>query len=99
MENEDNIVDLLATIRQGFVALSEAMKSTSDAVLAARETAERWDALIVEGVENAIWRIATNATSAPCADFYDAIQKGVADGVRNIDIEGALRGIKTQTER
>ena len=33
------------------------------------------------GVQRAIWQIATNATSMPCADFYDAIARGCAKGV------------------
>ena len=31
-----------------------------------------------QGVADAIWRIATNGTDMPSADFYDAIKEGVA---------------------
>jgi len=34
---------------------------------------------ISKGVYNAIWDIATNATHAPCGDFYASIEKGVKD--------------------
>lgn len=30
---------------------------------------------VSEGVENAIWAMITNATSCPCTDFYETIQK------------------------
>jgi len=30
---------------------------------------------VSEGVENAIWSMITNATTCPCTDFYDTIQK------------------------
>lgn len=36
---------------------------------------------IRDGVADAIWRIATNATDMPCADFYAAIAKGAEEGV------------------
>ena len=31
----------------------------------------------VIAIQDAIWKIATNATSALCADFYDSIKEGV----------------------
>ena len=34
---------------------------------------------IAEGVRRAVWDIATNATDAPCQDFYEYIQKGVKE--------------------
>ena len=30
---------------------------------------------VSEGVENAIWSMITNATTCPCIDFYETIQK------------------------
>jgi hypothetical protein len=42
--------------------------------------AELLDA-ISRGVADAIWRVATNATQAPCADFFASIEDGVAIGV------------------
>ena len=46
-----------------------------------RLTKEELMLAISRGVSDAIWRIANNATDMPCTDFYDAIQKGAADGV------------------
>ena len=37
---------------------------------------------ISKGVERAIWRIATNATSAPCADFYESIKCGIKEAIK-----------------
>ena len=55
-----------------------------DAVQLDRATAESdmnelLDA-IRAGVHDAVWAMITNATMAPCADFYDAVQEGVAEG-------------------
>jgi len=36
---------------------------------------------ISEGVRAAMWDMITNATMAPCADFFDAVQDGVAAGI------------------
>ncbi len=36
------------------------------------------------GTYSAIWQIATNATDAPCADFYDSIENGVKKSMDNI---------------
>ena len=41
---------------------------------------ELFDA-IRAGVHDAIWRMITNATDMPCADFYEMIQKGVEKGI------------------
>jgi hypothetical protein len=35
------------------------------------------------GVADAMWRMMTDATDAPCADFYDMIKKGVEKGFSN----------------
>jgi hypothetical protein len=37
-------------------------------------------AAIRAGVHDAMWKMITNATQAPCADFYDAVKDGVAAG-------------------
>jgi hypothetical protein len=39
---------------------------------------------IRRGVENAIWQMITNATHAPCADFYEAIQAGVTAAMEKL---------------
>jgi hypothetical protein len=41
---------------------------------------------IREGVGDAIFRIATNNTDMPCADFYEAIKQGVAEALKNKDL-------------
>lgn len=45
-------------------------------------------AAIEEGTKNAIWQVATNATGAPCADFYDSIKKGVENSMINVVVDG-----------
>jgi hypothetical protein len=35
---------------------------------------------IRDGVADAMWRMITNATDMPCADFYDFVKDGVAEG-------------------
>jgi hypothetical protein len=42
--------------------------------------AELLDA-ITEGVRAAMWNMITNATMAPCADFFAAVEDGVATGI------------------
>lgn len=42
------------------------------------------------GVADGIFRIATNATDMPCADFYDAIKEGVRDAVIRIAFHGCI---------
>lgn len=41
---------------------------------------------ISKGVENAIWRMITNATDMPCADFYEAIQNAATKAFDNVTI-------------
>ena len=41
---------------------------------------------IRQGTQDSIWQIATNATSAPCADFYDMIKQGVKEGTENLTV-------------
>ncbi len=36
---------------------------------------------ISEGVYHAIWQMITNDTSAPCADFFETVKQGVAQGI------------------
>ena len=35
-----------------------------------------------QGVYDAVWAIATNATDAPCSDFYDMIKNGVKEAIQ-----------------
>ena len=37
---------------------------------------------IRDGVRDAMWRMITNATSMPCADFYATVKDGVEAGIR-----------------
>lgn len=39
---------------------------------------------IREGVSDAIWRIATNATGTPCADFFEMIKEGMKEGMESL---------------
>ena len=43
-----------------------------------------------EGVAAAMWRMMTNATDAPCADFYEAITNGIAKGIEEAAAKGYL---------
>jgi hypothetical protein len=36
------------------------------------------------GVSDAMWRMVTNATDAPGADFYDAVKQGIAEGIKSV---------------
>lgn len=49
---------------------------------------------VSDGVQKAFWKLFTNDTDAPCADFYDAISKGVAKGFEetfsSIDLEKVI---------
>jgi hypothetical protein len=42
---------------------------------------------ISDGVQAGIFKIATNNSSMPCADFYDSIQKGVEVALENFTPE------------
>jgi hypothetical protein len=37
-----------------------------------------------QGVRDAMWKLMTNATQMPCADFYEAIQEGTAEGIARV---------------
>ena len=37
---------------------------------------------IREGVHDAIWGMIANTTTAPCADFFAAVEDGVAAGIK-----------------
>jgi hypothetical protein len=37
-----------------------------------------------EGVAGAVWRVATNATDMPSADFFASIEEGAAEGVARL---------------
>jgi len=38
---------------------------------------ERIYQAIREGVSDAVWAMITNATSAPCKDFYASVEEGI----------------------
>lgn len=72
----------------------EMFKATKDgikeALLTMTESGDGWSGLIRtdqfmeairSGVSDGIWRIATNATQMPCADFYEMIKEGVKEGM------------------
>jgi hypothetical protein len=40
-------------------------------------TKEELQEAISEGVERAFWRMITNATAMPTADFFDSVEQGV----------------------
>jgi hypothetical protein len=40
---------------------------------------------ITEGVRRAFWDMITNATGAPCADFFDSVKAGVKEAVEGMD--------------
>jgi hypothetical protein len=42
---------------------------------------------IREGIADGLWRVATNATSMPCHDFYASIQDGVEAAVERVQRE------------
>lgn len=49
---------------------------------------------IQRGMYDAIWSVATNATGAPCADFYDFIKDGVKEAVEQLGSEVKLKVVK-----
>jgi hypothetical protein len=46
---------------------------------------------IRDGVAEAMWRMITNATDAPCADFYNFVKDGVAEGIKRLDLGDTLK--------
>lgn len=50
-------------------------------------TKQEYIEAIKEGVARGIFRIASNATDMPCADFYDSIKKGVENAIGYLDVE------------
>ena len=40
---------------------------------------------VTEGVRRAFWDMITNATQAPCADFFDSVKDGVKEAVERMD--------------
>ena len=46
---------------------------------------------IRDGVADAMWRMITNATDVPCADFYDFVKDGVAQGIERLDLGDKLK--------
>jgi hypothetical protein len=59
---------------------------------------------IRDGVSDAMWRMITNATSAPCADFYETVRDGVETAISKAmpfgdDILTAIsHGVKERAE-
>jgi hypothetical protein len=51
---------------------------------------ERVYEAIADGVHTAIWRMITNATSAPCADFYHHVKQGVADAIAAMNFDSIV---------
>ena len=43
-------------------------------------------AAISDGVEKAIWRMITNATDAPCQDFYTTVEKAVRQAFEKVAV-------------
>ncbi len=41
---------------------------------------------IRQGTFDAVWAIATNATDAPCADFYEFLKRGVKEGIETMNL-------------
>ena len=50
---------------------------------------------IREGVADGIFRIATNASDMPTHDFFDAVEKGIKDAIKEIGVRVSI----TKTER
>lgn len=50
----------------------------------------RLDRAISDGVHSAMWRMITNATQMPCADFYEAVTNGIAKGIEEAASKGYL---------
>jgi hypothetical protein len=48
--------------------------------------AERIYEAVSEGIENAMWRMITGATGAPCADFYATIEKAAEKAFSKVTI-------------
>jgi hypothetical protein len=55
-------------------------------------TKEDMKGAITKGVYHAFWQMITNATDAPCADFYDFVKDGVEKAMSNLaaNIEARL---------
>lgn len=69
------------------------IKSKSEEFVTGLDNKELMEA-ISDGVQKAFWKLFTNDTDAPCADFYDAISKGAAKGIEEtfscINLEGVI---------
>jgi hypothetical protein len=82
------------------MARSPDLYETLDAIrLGTRDSLPRLSAndlitAIRGGVADAFWRILTNGTGTPCADFYTAIREGMQDAIT----QAALRTGEQQSE-
>ena len=48
------------------------------------------------GVDDAVWRMITNATDMPTADFYDFLKQGVAEGIERAASPSRDAGLNTE---
>jgi hypothetical protein len=51
------------------------------------------------GVNDAVWRMITNATQMPCLDFYDTVKEGVAKGIEELGAETLARLVKKHASK
>lgn len=47
---------------------------------------------IRDGMRDAIWQVANNATAMPCSDFYEMIKQGVREGIESAAQSGCFVG-------
>lgn len=74
--------DMMQAVRDGVRdAFLEVM--TDGGYLAVVSTSDICSA-IKEGTNSAIWSVATSGTHMPSSDFYEAIKRGVEDGLSGI---------------
>lgn len=73
LDREDMMEAVAEGVRQAF---SDALATGGSDVL----PRDLLHDAIRRGVADAVWRVATNATDAPCADFYDSIKDGASYG-------------------
>ena len=86
MENKLSNEDMFDAFKLGVKEAIMEMTESGDGYNGPIRTEQFMDA-IRNGVKDAIWGIATNATSAPCADFYDSIKEGVEQAMEHVTFE------------
>lgn len=82
LSNEDMINALKLGIKEAILEMTESGDGYSGPI----RTEEFMEAIRL-GVKDAIWSIATNATGAPCADFYNSIKDGVENAMEHISLK------------